>query len=158
MNFKRSALLMVLLAVFSGQLKAADLTLRWDQLARMVTGREIELHLSDGTRLKGEALAVRPDSFVMDVENTSNKGRYAKGQTEVPRREVSSVNVIQRTIRWRAITTPAAVIGGAALNGALINVHREGLPLIILPAAIAAGYFLGKRADTHVTKIAIIRD
>lgn len=156
-----TALLIVLLACFSGQLAAESkaLVLPWEQLAPMVTGQKIELYLSDGTRLRGEALAVRTDTFVMDVEKTSNKTRYSKGQAEVPRPEVSSVNLIQRTIRWRLLTTPAIGLAGAALGGAATNGHnREGLPLITIPASIAAGYFLGKHMDTNVTKITIVRN
>jgi hypothetical protein len=153
-----TALLIVLLVGFSGQLvgESKTLMLRWEQLAPMVAGKEIELYLSDGTRLRGEALAVRTETFVMDVENTSNKVRYSKGPAEIPRPEVSSVNLIQRTIRWRLLATPAIGLAGAALGGAATNGHnREGLPLITIPASIAAGYFLGKHMDTHVTKITI---
>src|SRR5262245_58337656 len=155
------ALLIVLLVAFSSQLAAESikLMLRWEQLAPMVAGKKIELYLSDGTLLRGTALAVRSDTFVMDVENTSNKVRYAKGQAEIPRPEVSSVNLIQRTIRWRLLATPAIGLAGAALGGAATNGHnREGVPLITIPASIAAGYFLGKHMDKHVTKITIVMD
>src|SRR5262245_45319858 len=151
-----AALCLILVFGFETTAALQQKTVRWEQLAPMVTGKEIELYLSDGTRLRGEGLAVRTDTLVMDVENTTNKVRYSKGQAEIPRPEVFSVNLIQRTIRWRLLATPAIGLAGAALGGAATNGHnREGLPLITIPASIAAGYFLGKHMDTHVTRITI---
>src|SRR5438093_3849774 len=94
-NMKRGLfaafLLPVLLASFPRQsiAKTNAIVLRWEELAGVAAGKDVELLLTDGTRLKGELLIVRPDALSIDVIKTSNKRIYPKGQREIPRAAVS---------------------------------------------------------------------
>ncbi|HEY2015393.1 MAG TPA: hypothetical protein VGH38_17935, partial [Bryobacteraceae bacterium] len=67
----------------------------WEELAALVVDRKITTTIPDGTRLEGEALAVRPEALVLDVQKSSNRKLHPKGQTEVRRLDVSEVRVIR---------------------------------------------------------------
>ena len=54
--------------------------LRWEELSPYVVGRDVELQLPDGTKLRGETVSVRDDILSLDVKKTSNKRAYPKGQ------------------------------------------------------------------------------
>src|SRR5450759_5889079 len=72
-------------------LQSKQVQISWEELSGLVIDRKISTTLPDGTRLEGEALAVRPEALVLDVQKTSNKKLHPKGQTEVPRAAVSEV-------------------------------------------------------------------
>src|SRR5438093_13628740 len=90
-NMKRGLfaafLLPVLLASFPRQsiAKTNAIVLRWEELAGVAAGKDVELLLTDGTRLKGGLLVVRPAALSIDVSKTSNRRRYTKGPREIPR-------------------------------------------------------------------------
>src|SRR5262245_66205642 len=106
--------LTVLLASFPHQSMAATNTieLRWDELSGAAVGKDVEVHLNNGTRLQGESLAVRPDALSMDVRKTSTKLTYPKGRREVRTASVSTSQM--RTLkgsRWRVVATARGVVG-----------------------------------------------
>jgi hypothetical protein len=39
------------------------IVLRWEELSGVAVGKDVDLHLTDGTRVRGELLVVRPDAF-----------------------------------------------------------------------------------------------
>ena len=80
-------------------LQSKQVQISWEELSALVIDRKISTTLPDGTRLEGEALAVRPEALVLDVQKTSNKKLHPKGQTAVPRPAVSEVRVIRSAAR-----------------------------------------------------------
>ena len=144
-------------------LQSKQVQITWEELSALVIDRKISITLPDGTRLQGEALAVRPDALVLDVQKTSNKNLYPKGQTEVPRPAVSEVRVIRlRGPVMRIIGGILGGIGGTFAAGALGFVTDSMavlLPMLFLgvPLSAVAGYYAGKLADTYTTRL-LIRD
>ena len=62
------ATLIVLLTVSrNGLAQTRALELKWNELASMVVGHGVTLTLTDGTAVKGEAVAVRDDAMLVDV-------------------------------------------------------------------------------------------
>ena len=142
-------------------LKSKQVQISWEELSALVIDRKISTTLPDGTRLEGEALAVRPEALVLDVHKTSNKRLHPKGQTELPRTAVSEVRVIRlRGPVMRIIGGILGGIGGAfgvsALGIALDSVAVL-LPAVLIgiPLAAVAGYYAGKLADTSTTRLLI---
>ena len=108
-------LLPVLLASFPRQsiAKTNAIVLRWEELAGVAAGKDVELLLTDGTRLKGELLVVRLDALSIDVIKTSNKRIYPKGQREIPRAAVSEFEMRRlKSGKWRVVGTTLGVVGG----------------------------------------------
>jgi hypothetical protein len=64
----------------AGALAASVQELRWSELAPLVAGKRVEISLVDGSRVKGEALAVRDDTLVMDIRGSSGPTRFSKGR------------------------------------------------------------------------------
>src|SRR5689334_14485747 len=95
------------------------LQVQWAELPPLIVGNEINVVLSDGAILRGTALAVRAASLLIDVKKTSDKIAYPKGQTDVKRTSISSLELWNRTIRWRVVGTSAGVGGGVLLGGVL---------------------------------------
>jgi hypothetical protein len=142
-------------------LQSKQVQISWEELSALVIDRKISTTLPDGTRLEGEALAVRPEALVLDVQKTSNKKLHPKGQTEVLRPAVSEVRVIRvRGPFMRIVGGILGGIGGAYAAGALgfaLDSLAVLLPLVFLgiPLAAVAGYYAGKLADTHTTRLLI---
>ena len=90
----------------------------WSDLPRMIEGMEIRMLLPDATRIAGHVLEVRPDELVVDVRRTSNSRLHGKGRTEIPRSDVSSIELFLR--RSRAADSNAGAIG-AGLGGAAVS-------------------------------------
>jgi len=142
-------------------LQAKQVQISWEELSGLVIDRKISTTLPDGTRLEGEALAVRPEALVLDVHKTSNKKLHPKGQTAVPRPDVSEVRVIRlRAPVMRIIGGILGGFGGAFGAGALgfvIDSVAVLVPIMLLgiPLSAVAGYYAGKLADTSTTRLLI---
>ena len=142
-------------------LPSKQVRISWEELSALVIDRKISTTLPDGTRLEGDALAVRPEALVLDVQKTSNKKLHPKGQTEVPRQAVSEVRVVRlRAPVMRIIGGILGGVGGAFGAGALAFVIESVavmVPLILLgiPLAAMAGYYAGKLVDTSTTRLLI---
>jgi len=151
-------------AAFASQnptLDARRVQIAWEELVALVVDQRISTTLPDGTRLEGDALAVRPEALVVDVQKTSNKKLHPKGQTEIPRSAVSEVRVIRvRGIAMRIILGILGGFGGAYASVGLAFVTDSAavlLPAILLgiPLAAIGGYYAGKLLDTRVTHLLI---
>ena len=135
----------------------------WDELSALVVDRRISTTLPDGTRLDGDALAVRPEALVLDVHKTSNKRQYPKGQMEIPRAAVSEVRVIRLGGPFMRIIGGFAGGFGGAFGatglGLIIDSAAVLVPALLLgiPLSAVGGYYLGKLVDTHTTRL-VIRD
>lgn len=142
-------------------LQSKQVQISWEELSALVIDRKISTTLPDGTRLEGEALAVRPEALLLDVRKTSNKKLHPKGQTAVPRPDVSEVRVIRlRAPVMRIIGGILGGFGGAFGAGALgfvIDSVAVVVPIMLLgiPLSAVAGYYAGKLADTSTTRLLI---
>jgi hypothetical protein len=56
--------------------------LRWNELGSFIAARQIKAVLTDGTYIKGRALAVNPDALILDK----------KGRTSIPRDSLSTIS------------------------------------------------------------------
>lgn len=159
------AAVLSILCLLHTDLPAADpkqSALRWTELSGVLVDKRIALTLADGTRLEGDALAVRADELVLDIRKTSNRQTYPKGQGSVPRSAISSVKLIRTDGAWKV----AGGASGAALAVAfmILGVYYESALLgyggfiLGLPLGIIAGYHLGKAADRRAIEIRILPD
>jgi len=98
--------------------RPAQVRSTWDELSRMIQGMEIRMSLPDATLIRGQALEVRPDVLVVDVRRTSNPQLHAKGRTEIPRSDVSTIELFLR--RSRA-ANPNAGAMGAGLGAVAVS-------------------------------------
>ena len=142
-------------------LKSKQVQISWEELSGLVIDRKISTTLPDGARLEGDVLAVRPEALVLDVQKTSNRKLHPRGQTEVPREAVSEVRVIR--VRGPVMRIVGGILGGiggtfaAGALGCATDSVAVLLPMLLLgiPLAAVAGYYAGKLADTHTTRLLI---
>jgi hypothetical protein len=133
----------------------------WGELAGFAVDKQISIELPDGVKLRGEVLAVRPESLVLDVQKSSRKKVHPLGQTEVPRADVREVWVIRhQSAIFRVLGGVLGGVGGTFAAGALTYVYESAavaLPafLLLIPVSATAGYYAGKLADRRVTHIRI---
>jgi len=163
---KLSAVLLIALLIVpgSGLAQAKPLEVRWNELAPMVTGHSVTLMLTDGMRIKGQAVAVRDDTLLLNV--SSPVPGYEKGNGSVPRGSVVSIDVKrERGIGGRALGTVVGALGGMGLGvwvDAQNNVLRHtlgeetGTFIGIAAAGAVGGYFAGTAIDNKVTHIRVV--
>lgn len=144
-----------------------ELSLRWSELEPNIAGKNVRMVLPNGAHIEGRALGVQPEALIVKITKTSDKKVQPKGEVSLPRSAVSVLQVMNYSVRWRIIGTTiapvlVAVAGtAAAFNG--VGDFYEDLPKIIgfcsagMLGSGVGGYFLGKRADRHVTTIRIVQ-
>jgi len=98
--------------------RPAQVRSTWDELSRMIQGMEIRMRLPDATLIRGQALEVRPDVLVVDVRRTSNPQWHAKGRTEIPRSDVSTIELFLRRSHG---ANPNAGAVGAGLGAVAVS-------------------------------------
>jgi hypothetical protein len=138
--------------------------LEWRDLDRMIHGRNIEIKLPSGIRLKGRVTSVELDALMLDVSKTSNKRAYPKGRAVVPRPEVTQFMLVRKEGHvWSAVGAGIGGTVGAGLASAAINVFENsgqralaGALLVTLPAAI--GFGLGWGADHEYVNVIVVPD
>jgi hypothetical protein len=138
--------------------------IRWNELAALIVGRHVSIALPGRILIEGEALSVRDETLLLDIGKTSSAQRYPKGQTPVPRVELTEVRVTER--RGTGGRVLATAIGGLTgmVAGGEIAAHgtgfrSEGVIVSTFTAtAVAltvAGYLVGRHADQH-TRLLLI--
>jgi hypothetical protein len=136
--------------------------LEWRDLDRMVHGKNIDVTLPSGIRLKGRVMAIEQDAMTLDVSKTSNKRAYPKGRSVVPRAEVTRFRLARREEhRWSAI---GAGIGGAigvmaAIGVAQVPVSdgaKAGAAGLAVAIPTAIGFGLGWGADHESVDIIVV--
>src|SRR5580693_7569292 len=114
---KRSAVLLIALLMVPGigLARAKPLEVRWNELAPMVTGHSVTLTLTDGMQVRGQAVAVREDTLLLNI--LSPAPGYEKGNGSVPRGSVVSIDVKrERGIGGRALGTVVGTLGGMGIG------------------------------------------
>ena len=158
--------LILLLTFVPTAVRAAPSIVRvkWDQLQDIVTARNIRLVMPDGASLEGKVLAVKPDALVVKLRKTSNPTVYPKGRFELLRTQLRTIEILNRTKRWRivgvSLGTTAGFFGGLAAGWATGDVWKPAAgfygPWIgIWGAGTVAGYWIGNVADRHNTTVLV---
>ena len=160
-----TAFMILLLALPVGGFgQAKPLEMKWGELAPMLTGHHVTVTLSDGTAVKGEAVAVREDAMLLDV-SSAVKG-YPKGSGSIPHNSITLIDLQRTKGSWgRTLGTVIGVVGGIAL-GAYVdskNVLNKspgdiaGTFVGITAGGAVTGYFVGRGIDKRVTHIRIVQ-
>jgi hypothetical protein len=153
---RRLSAVSALLLFSSIAISAGDRTLqlKWNQLAPLLTGEKVVLHLASGERVNGRVTAVQPDSLVLKRH----------GQ-RVARTSIRELRLVHMRARGRIIGTVAGLVGGLAIGSAIAVTHLwtagNGTNAAILAVAVGlpvGGYFIGKTTDRQETLIQILPD
>jgi hypothetical protein len=162
--FKCAAILMCLVWC-AAPAEAASLELRWSELAPIILEHRVKVVLPGGQEIQGQAVAVREDALVLDIEKTSDRKAYPKGQGSIPRTSLTTLQV--ETIRGsggRTMGLIAGVLGGVVLGGDLIahTAHSEAAAISsflgISTGSAIAGYYAGRGHDRQVTIVKILHE
>jgi hypothetical protein len=145
------------------QAESKPLELKWSELAPLISNHVVQVSLSTGGTVRGEIVAVRDDSLVIDVRSSSDSKAFPKGSASVPRSSVALLKVERTHGSWgRTIGTTLGVLTGLAVGGytagSTADSAGKAIPLFLVVAGgiSVAGYFLGRSLDRHVTTIRIV--
>lgn len=143
--------------------ESRPLELKWGELSPIIGGQRVQLVLPEGTAIKGEAIAVREEALVMDVQGTSNAKAYPKGSATIPRASVTLIQVERRRGSWgRKLGTVVGVLSGVVLGGYAAAVTADSASagiatfLGIASAGTVGGYYAGRQLDKHVMLIKVV--
>jgi len=138
-------------AVFAGD---RTLQLKWNQLAPLLTGEKVVVHLEGGGRVNGRVSTVQPEGLVLKEH----------GQ-KVARNSIRELRLVHMRARGRIIGTVTGVFGGLAIAGGIAATHLfsggNGVNALIVVAVVGlpvAGYFIGRAGDRQETLIQILPD
>lgn len=153
---RRVTALVVSMCLVAAQAPARELRLHWNELAPVVTGKRVWLHLIGGDRVAGTAREVEPAGLKVEVAKTSDRKAYPKGLVSIPRSSVTSIQV-NKPAGHKGIIIGGAVGGGiaAAAGGTIAAIQRnEGginanaILTTAIVAPIAIGLLVGLLIDT----------
>ena len=137
------------------------LEMKWNELAQLVSGHRVAVLLNDGTSVRGEVVAVREDTFLLDV-SAPVKG-YQKGSGSIPRNSIALIDLERSRGAWgRTMGTVIGVLGGMTLGGYVLSTEHSSAGaelttfLGIAAGGSLAGYYAGKTIDKRVTHIKIV--
>ena len=145
-----------------GWADSKPLELKWTELAPLIQGRRVELTLAQGTKIKGEAIAVREDTLLLDVKKASKS--YEKGNAVIPRASLSLIKVEKKGSSGRVLGTIIGVLTGLVVGGYVAaragNSAASVIPLFLGMASTATigGYHAGKGLDKQTTLIRVVPD
>ncbi len=150
-NRLASLLLLVILApgvsLASGE---APMELRWDQLAPVIEGRQVEITIQNGEHKNGMVLCVLVDSLDL---------KKGKAVEHLPRTSIATLVVINEKRKWRWI---GAVLGYSAVAAPISARSKfggealQGPPILGVLACGVLGYYVGREADRKQTTIKIL--
>jgi hypothetical protein len=134
----------------------------WDELSRMIPGMNIRMMLPDTTLIRGRAREVRADALVVDVRRTSDPRLHPKGRTEIPRSDVSTIELFLRRspVAYPDAGAIGAGLGGVAVSPLLLYLGEtnkiSGLAaLAILIGGAAAGALVANRIHDTAGRVVI---
>ena len=150
----------------NGTLAAQDTArLRWTELPQLLVAHDVRVSLASGARLEGMVLSMNEDGVNLIVRKTSDRKAHPKGQATIQKADVSVIEMIQFANGGRVVGTVVGSLGGlvaasfAAVSAADAS-DSGGLGLAaflgVLGGSILGCYYLGKKADRKITRIAII--
>jgi hypothetical protein len=166
LNLNAPATLLVAFALAgqsTGMAAPKPVELKWSELSSTIRGRTIQLTLPEGVTVRGEVIAVRDESLVMNVRKTSDVKAYPKGNAAIPRASVSVLSLTESDGRWgrkigSGLGTLSGVLAGGYVAARTAPSAGTGLAIfaVITGASTLGGYFIGKSADARVTLIRVV--
>jgi len=138
------------------------LELKWSELAPIVASHRVELTLSDGGIVSGEAIAVREDTLVLDVKKSSGTKQYAKGNAAIPRNAITLITLERSRGTWgRTLGTTLGVVTGLGIGGySAAHTDSGGAAVAVLVSVTSGmaviGYYAGRALDRRTTRITIV--
>jgi hypothetical protein len=142
--------------------QSKPLELKWNELASMIAGHHVEILLAGSGTVRGEAVAVRQDTLVIDVTKASGPKPYASGNAEIPRKDIEMIKLQRARGSWgRTLGTVIGVVAGLGGGGyAASRTNSGGAAVGVLVAVTSAtavgGYYAGRSLDRRVTLIRIV--
>ena len=145
-----------------------DASIRWNEVPSAVAGGTVRMVLPSGARIEGKVVAVAPDALRIHIGKTSDKKIQPKGAVSIPRNAVSTLQVVRYGKKWRVMGTATSIAivaiagAGAGYAAASSGTSTDNVQVLATAASAAAagicvgGYYLGKRADRHITTIRIV--
>jgi hypothetical protein len=142
---------------FAARAAEQVVSVKWSQIPVALSGRTARVVLQ-GVTVEGQPIGATPESMEMLIEKTSDAKRYAKGQTSLPRTDVTAIYAIRTRIRGRVWGTSAGFLGGSYGGAALAAIKSSEWPLLLIPVGSVIGYYVGKRTDITKIRIEILPD
>src|SRR2546427_10453609 len=84
-----ASVLMCLLCISPAE--AASLKLKWSELAPIILEHLVKVVMPGGQEIQGQAVAVREDALVLNIEKTSDRKAFPKGQSAIPPTSLSTL-------------------------------------------------------------------
>ena len=106
-------------------------------------------------------LSVRDNGLFMNIKKTNNKKAYAKGQSLIPRADVSLIDLKGwRGAKFRWIMTAVGAALGTTLSVVFDTypIPEEVYLLVLTPFGGTVGYLLGRSLDTKFMHIKVVDD
>jgi hypothetical protein len=163
LRFSRLALLAACLAgcLLAKQRPDEVVQAKWEELPALLTGRQAELVLVDGTYLRGRVRQVTADSIVLNVKATTNPSRFPPGLHHVPR----DLWLRLRVQRHTKARFAGMVLGGLASLPLLQYLVRRGdftasgdaiFSAGLISAFSYLGYRLGKSSGVRYFVVKVV--
>lgn len=135
---------------------------KWDELASLIEGRQVQLTLPDAVTIRGEVVGVRNDTLILNVGRTTNHVMHPKGHASIPRASVTLIELHERRRSGRRHL--GAIVGTAAGVGLGIVAAQSGYSpgkAVLTGAAVGSvgaliGYFVGRNMGGPKTLIKIV--
>ncbi|MFN7997786.1 MAG: hypothetical protein U0Q18_29475 [Bryobacteraceae bacterium] len=150
------------LALFPASAGQFPSEIEWSELAGLIVGHHVSISLAGGGSVQGEALSVRRDSLVLDVARSSDRVRYPRGQSSMPRSEVTEVRLITRRgaggrILGSAVGALAGIVVGAEAAIHTTDSEAAGVSMFTAGAVACtvAGFLAGRALDRRMTVLHI---
>ena len=138
---------------FAARAAEGVVSVKWSQLPVALSGQTARVVLQDVT-VEGHPISVSPEAMEMFIEKTSDKTRYAKGQTTISRADVKTIYGVRTRIRGRVVGTLLGLWGASYATAAV----QEDAMQVLIPVMGVIGYYVGKRTDITKIRIEILPD
>lgn len=89
---------------------APPLAVRWSELPPLLKGRQISVHLTDGTIVEGKYSSLQADALSIEIKKSSDPVKHPKGALSVARSGLTEFTILRHRGNGRKI---GMVVGGA---------------------------------------------
>jgi hypothetical protein len=136
----------------------------WTDLGGLISSRKVSLVLPDGAAIEGRAVSIRPDTLTMSISKTSDPRAHPKGTASVPRASITTLQLLEMSVRGRVIGTALGVVGGLAVGAGIVlanglfaktSTGQNAGACVAIFGLPVAGFFAGRALDRKVTLIKI---